>query len=704
MYKLNFKGLNNDWVEQLRDVELNELEWRDYVTGLRTVDATEYFHGTRFNQLNTENSVTADLVYPMINRNNTRAAAQKRPQLHLRSIFLAMFEKIGYSINSAFLDSDWVKGLNPPNTDYTDAFGNPYEHLGLSVDPVFQMTREQQDVIGELIEYSTTGITGTDPNTWADATVMGNRSDYPAINLRPLYRFPNIINTQITDNFGRFNTSTSEFTVGTSGTYVLEFDFEFEFAFWDLFLGFNWQPYTGKFDNTQHPPSFKWYVVKNNTSDTVIDGVKLFERSVINVGTGVDTNRSIQFIATDHVFSAGDKISVFLELLEDATGQVQGYLNSPPFLTVANIGAMRYWKMRIKNNSVLKVVPKEDVQIGDVFRINSHIPEGIKCMDLLQDFKTMFNLYFDVDLVTKTVFIEPRDDFYSGNLVDITDSIDLTTPPLLNYLSDYKNELVFEYATDSKDKYLEQWNKVNKKVYGQYKYLFNNNERFDKGQSVLKTSLISASIQGAMNNPINNPETTSLIKEEYLDADNVGKGVNQNYGARVFQLVRGKQFTTANASKGRIVNLVGIMENYANTPTFGDRKLTFIGEHGLVWDYYTKTIANIEDTVLLTIKMNMSLATFNSWDLKDTFYISEPAEIAGYYITDSIKNFNVTKETMTTVTLVKFKDFEPVAVTGGVGNVNVITQTPSQPQEIMCIVNGAIVSCLDNNLQKMYKI
>ena len=35
MHKLVFKGLNNDWVERLRGVELNELPWRDYLTGLR---------------------------------------------------------------------------------------------------------------------------------------------------------------------------------------------------------------------------------------------------------------------------------------------------------------------------------------------------------------------------------------------------------------------------------------------------------------------------------------------------------------------------------------------------------------------------------------------------------------------------------------------------------------------------------------------
>jgi hypothetical protein len=706
MYKLNFKGLNNDWVERLRDVELNELNWRDYVTGLRDVDATEWFDANRINTiLNVNNSDNYDLVYPLVNRNNNGTSQNKRPQLHLKSIVDSMFEKIGYTVNSNFFNSDWIKGV----VAYVDAFGNNYNHLGLSVDPSFQMMRDQQDLIGQSIEYTSSGITGTDPNTeWADDTEMGNLATPPATNFRTVYRFPTHINNLITDTFARFDPLTSEFTVGTTGKYTVEFDFEFEFAFWNLTFT-TWQKYTGLSTYYEHPPSFKWYIVKNNSaSNTVIDGQILFQRSIINVGAPntaqVRPQGNIQYSTLDHDFVAGDKISIFLELEENSKGHVLGWLNTQPPLTLANPGAMIYWKLRILNGAVLKIAPKADVQLGDVFRINSHIPEGIKCLSLLQDFKTMFNLYFDVDVNRKIVTIEPRDDFYTGVTEDITDMVDLSTPPVLNYLTSYKNEIVFEYVKDSKDKYLEQWNKVNKITYAQYKYLLQNNERFEKGQSTLSTALISASIQEQLENPANYPQITSIIKEEYLASDNVGKGVNQNYGARVFQLVSGTQYTPANVLRRNSVDLVAIMEDYANTPTFEDRKLTFVGTKGLVEDYYTKTLANIEDTAVLSIKINLSLYDYLKWDLKKSYYISEPAEIAGYYITDSIKNFNVTKEEMTSITLVKFKDFEPVAVQQGTGNVNAIIPTTPQPQEIMVTVNGAIVSCLDNNTQKMYKL
>jgi len=692
-YKLVFKGLNNDWVEKLQDVELNQLNWRDYLTGLRTQDATELFKGSRFTTLNGQNSVTSDLIYPYVNRNNGGATSAFRPQLHLRSIILSMFEKIGYTVSSAFLETNWVKGLNPPQTDYLDAHGNQYEHLGLSVDPNFQMTREQQALLNQTVEYSTTNVAVLLPPVWNTTTVIGNLATPAAPNVRSVYRFPTSINNTVLDNFSRFNTVTSEFTVGLKGLYDISLEFAYEWA-WNIYG--NWVNYTQVISpNIERPPSIKWYIVKNNTNDTVVDGAVLHTTTNI-VASGVGIPTPVQLLLT-----TGDKISLFLELFDDSHG-----FTGALAVANANQDGIKRWKLRINNGSVLKIVPKQQVTLGDTFRINSHIPDGIKCMTLLQDFKTMFNLYFDVDVNRKEVIIEPRDAFYQGTAINITDRIDFNTAPKLNYLSNYRNQIVFDYVTDSKDKYLEQWNKFNNKTYGQYKYTFGNNERFDKGQSVLSTSLISATIQEDLEGATTGI-MSSIIKEEYLDADNLGKPVNSNYGMRVFQLIKGRQYTPANVPRrttSPLTVLVAAMEDYANTPTFGDNRLTFDATNGLVERYYAKTLANIEDTAILTLKIILTLQDYFSWDLKKVYYISEPAEIAGYYITDSIKNFNVTKEAPTTITLVKYKDYTPVAITQGIGNVNVITQTNPQPQEIFVTVNGAIVSCLDNNLNKMYKI
>jgi len=696
MYKLNFKGLNNDWVEKLRDVELNQLNWRDYKTGLRTEDALESYSNNRFIALNGQNSVNADLVYPYINRNNAWYSIDFRPQLHLRSIVLSMFEKIGYTVSSAFLESDWIKGGT--GVQYLDAYAHLYTHFGLSVDPAFQMTRETQDLIGQTIEYSTSGITGTsDPNTWNPSETVGTLLLPVNNSVRSVYRFPASINTVVTDNFGRFNTATSEFTVGISGSYLVSFSFNNSTGYYEDYGG-TFKPWAfSGFGSASSglAPSFTWYIVKNNPSNTSINSLNVLYKGSVAGGSG-QNNMPNQTLT----LTSGDTVSVFLEYNDDASGFLgQPQLNAP---------SLNYWKTRINNGSVLKISPLSTVQIGTEFRINSHIPTGIKCLSLLQDFKTMFNLYFDVDINRKTVIIEPRDDFYNNTFLDITDKIDLNKPPTLNYLTGYKNEMVFKYAVDPKDKYLEQYNKINDLTYGELIYEMGNNTRFEKGQSTLSTQLLSATIQGELNGATTNI-ISSIVKEEYLDADNLNKPTNSNYGARVFQLAKGRQYDPAgnvrrpSGSTLSTIVLTGIMEDYANTPTFGDRRLTFNATNGLVEQFYAKTLANIEDTVILTVDLVLSLYEFQAWDLRKPYYISEPAEIAGYYITDSIKNFNVTKQTPTTITLVKFKDFTPVVIAQGVGNVPVIVIPPPQPQEIFVTVNGAIVPCLDNNLQKMYR-
>jgi hypothetical protein len=699
-YKLVFKGLNNDWVEQLRDVELNQLEWLDYDTGLRSEDATEVFSGTRMSYLNTQNSETEDLIYPAMNRNNGGATEALRPQLHLRSIILRMFEKIGYSVSSAFIESDWIKG----NVAFDDSLGNPYTHLGLSVDPAFQLEKDEQDLLGTGISYKTTGITGSDPNSWDLNACVGNIGLTPAApNIRTLYRFPNFINGLILDENNRFDPVTSEYTVPVSGVYELTFSFGHQWAFF-YDVSNQWEFWTNQVSElTTNPPSFKWYIVKNNTSNDSIDGKILHETipyskkpATQNTGTPNSNIEDSLPVTRFHTFATGDKISVFLGIEDEAAGNIETELNNP---------SLPYWRLIMLNDSVLSITAKAELQLGDVFRINSHIPKGVKCLTLLQDFKTLFNLYFDVDPLRRIVYIEPRDNFYLEGATDITDKIDFNTAPSLNYLSDYKNEMVFEYKTDTKDKYLEQWNKVHDREYGKYTYVMGNNSRFEKGQSTLKTSLLSATIQGNLNGTTN--IMTSIIKEQYLDKDNEGKPVNKNYGMRIFQLVRGRQYEPSGIARRTVSPLevtVAIMEEYSNTPTFEDRKLTFVGYRGLVWDYYTKTLANIEDTAILELRLNLGMYDYKAWNLRGVFYISEPAEIAGYYITDSVKNFNVTKEAMTSVTLVKFKDFTPVTVEGGTGNVNEITDNVPDPQPILCTVNGAIVNCLDNDLQIMFKI
>jgi hypothetical protein len=621
-----------------------------------------------------------------MNRNNSSATINKRPQLHLRAIIVAMFEKIGYTITSAFLDSDWILG----DVAYTDGYGNPYTHYGLSVDPAFVINREEDDLLNYAAEYVSTGVNmALTPGAWDASTMIGNLSLPSTPNMRTFYRFPVQFNTTVSDVGARFDNTISEYEVAVGGIYHVELDFKDEIAYYSPAAGDYVQYFQVLSPDVESPPSYTWYLVNNNTLDDAIDGTILWQRNA----------RQNVLIRENFTLNTGDKISLMVEFVDDS------FSKKSPTSTIFTLPAITQWRARIANNTRVKYTPQEDIGLGDVFRINSHIPNGIKCLDLLQDFKTMFNLYFEPDVKRKNILIEPRDTFFTGEVEDITDKIDKSSPFTLNYLTDYKNEMVFRYAEDSKDKYLAKWNKINDKTYAEYTYSFVNQSRFERGQSILATTLIAPTIQGELET---GEIMSSVIKEEWLDADNAGKPLNVEYSMRVFQLVRGQQYDTAGVPRrtaGSLIFTAAIMEEFDNTPTFEDRKLTFIGERGLVWDYYTKTLANIEDTAILRLKINLSLYDFIKWDLKKTYYIDSPEEIQGYYKTDSINNFNVTKEAIVPIVLVKTKDFVPVTVTGGGGGVSIITTTgtTASPSPILCTIGGIVVDVLDAAGAKIYR-
>jgi len=265
------------------------------------------------------------------------------------------------------------------------------------------MTREPQDLVGQSIKYSSAGTTGTNlPTTWATSEMIGSLAAPAANNVRNIYRFPNAINTVVTDNFNRFNVPTSEFTVGISGTYTLDFLFT-KIAKTAVNGVFNstlavpaFETWSFNLGNNQFAPAFKWYVVKNNVSDTVINPA-----NIVTSWQSVVGDRQENIPSQTLSFSSGDKISVFLEYVDNASGfpGVWSYLNAP---------SLKYWRTRIFDGAVLTITPLATITQNTTFRINSHIPKGVKCLTLLQDFKTMFNLYFDVDVNRKTVIIDDQ--------------------------------------------------------------------------------------------------------------------------------------------------------------------------------------------------------------------------------------------------------------------------------------------------------
>lgn len=101
-----------------------------------------------------------------------------------------------------------------------------------------------------------------------------------------------------------------------------------------------------------------------------------------------------------------------------------------------------------KNNVFSSLVEGSNIVMADV------MPE-IKQKDFIADVRTMFNLYFYTDELAKKIYIEPRDEFYEKEAIDWSLKIDKSKNKVISHLGDsLGDEIIFQYSNDSNDKYI----------------------------------------------------------------------------------------------------------------------------------------------------------------------------------------------------------------------------------------------------------
>ena len=85
------------------------------------------------------------------------------------------------------------------------------------------------------------------------------------------------------------------------------------------------------------------------------------------------------------------------------------------------------YTINILSNSSLFSNPESIYQEGQVIDIVSSLTNKVKQADFIKYLIKMFNLYVEVDQVDKKKFIiEPRDDFYTNDIVDLTPYLDIS--------------------------------------------------------------------------------------------------------------------------------------------------------------------------------------------------------------------------------------------------------------------------------------
>lgn len=439
-------------------------------------------------------------------------------------------------------------------------------------------------------------------------------------------------------------------------------------------------------------PSTGRYILELSTSagDANITTASVVTKVYVN---GVETN-SFAF-TTSSATQTGTR-DVTLTLNSSDVVSVYATIDTLSPSTSANVKAGSYFN----------IYRATELAEGDSYTLSEIIPDDYKLLDVINDFTRMFNIYYWTDVRTKTVYLEPRNTFFEAeaNAIDWTDKIDLSNKYELDYVSSYKRSVEFSYKDLSSDEWLKGWESNNKRKYGEYTH--NLPDRFAEGTTSIKLDLFSAPYAHVANEVTylqsgtfnkNLAFTTLKVWNEYRNDGLQPEERITNYNPKIFFFKFGGQ--TSLDGTTRLMDFFGtsyasaipygIFEAYNNTDTpinlnFADSfKSDGSVDRGLFYNYYASMMKNIEEGGRLIAYFNLDNVDIENLDFRKLVYIDYPAQVKGYYLIESVIDYNPIKNGLTKVSLFKFENLGSVSIDSTQeGNNSVDTDNGNLPQPL----------------------
>jgi len=597
---------------------------------------TQNFTQSGITTVNTSGRSINDIFYPFVDRNTANDIGTYRPVFYLRNLFELFFSGIGYSIDSDFLSSKFVNGSGNNN--------------GLAVDLGVNFEFDESDIVDTIANYSGDNA---DAVNYFLAWIFQGATPIAVQTIRNITPFYTIENS---DDFSLFDPLVG-YTVPKTGFY--QFTFDFSQSLWSLYYGATFDP----------------------------RGLSPYIELQLKRGTEVVAFTDIN----DEVQPQGKNVnlSVFLNIGDVITFTIR---ERNQMLNPAEAFVNRKYKIQPRNNT-FNIQFKAKIELGDTYAISQVVPKDMKAIDLISDFKFLFNLYFDADIKRKVVKIEPRNSWVDVDSAEVdgyyqsvglasnwTDLIDYTNPPEIFNELNYNRDLKLRYKADADDKWLLQWEKNNNRTYAQY--IHNLGTRFPNGETILETKIIAPTIQGRTSNVV-----TSIVRQEYaplIGVDTDQPSPNNRYAPRI----------------GWIVNSSFVMEAFDDLVVFADSsKLTFNGTNGLFERFWSKNIRNLINAVVVKCKVRLTKYEIKTFDFSKPVYIALPQQLAGYYAVQSIEA-NLLDDDLVNVELLTYKDYAPLTVDPSQRtNINANTQNQqNQPARFVLFeddTTGQLINVLD---------
>lgn len=606
-----------------------------------------------------------------------------RPCLWVYDVFHAIFNNVGYTIDSTFIETaDFKKLLFAlPNFKYNNAqdryllygFESRFKKISANTDARIPDNGTPYFDINQTGTYNTelTQIDLVDITEAAGYDKDDELND-SGLSSSGVYTFPEYGRYDIQlENFGYWYDDVIDNSSGNAGVDIITSSLQIQLQ-----------------------------TVGESTWNTIEEGLLDSELTVHSLSSGNSPSsgeRKFPNVNFSRYFNKNDKIRLRLKNVFMHHGGTSAgfklYLFGSSNIT-SNSSAGFDGLYNIKFNP-------EFVEYGQTYDLKNVINKKYKQMDFIKGVSHAFNLQFSTDEISKIVYIEPFDTFYKSfyDAIDWTDKVDLSQEIKDVFVKDsFKRDIIFKYKTDDKDAKVEQrGNDYFEKILDEYPYKETLSDEFERGESVFENPFFAGTFNAKDRDVSKTPDpayNACLWQEKedggFISPNDLGRpdkgydflprllywkkyspdlGGNTCFKYAVAQLFSGT-FKGIFAESGAINVLSTVypqatsinredassmLLSYGNvyvtdyddaTNTYADQTIV----KGLYQTYYEKMINMLkENPRIRTLSLNLKIKDIVNLDFRNLVYID-----GVYWRINKIKDFNPLTNTTTKVELIEW--------------------------------------------------
>jgi len=567
-YNCVFFGSNLSWASDMQDSKMNEIEW-----GIGGDELTYNKESivTTWQDEDCNTSPSSYIVYPITSYGDYNALGESgtiqlldtaydagvgtsssmlgyygflesgdtygtpppvadwRPSVFVKNTLDKIFEKINYRINSTFMETDMFKKLVwlLPNFKYN----NPDARvLNYSVRSLF---KNEVALIAARAGYDTVYDDGIqsftrNPISQTNATVgdginKGNyyfngfgaaEFDMSADNMT--FSLGESAYVDLGDNY---------ITIGEYGEYLISLSgLQSRLA-----LGFKGGGNSETLDSMHTAVNLQVLTVGNTNTTTSwknldigtnqLSPTNIGNTNTVNSATSANTEyKALGDISLKRYFNKGDKIRLTLGMrLHSSSDSNQ------------NFGLIVFFKS-VGGVFNLELNPM-NVAYGQTYNLNDVINSDYKQIDFIKGISHAFNLQMTTDESTRTINIEPFDDFYKpySEALDWTYKLDRSSETSDKWLGgDLKRNLVFKYKSDDADNKVKyRGEEFFLKIQDEYPYITELPDTFKKGDSLFENPFFAGTFNSQDQDTVKFPPLdtaySACLWKENVEADDVAR-------------------------------------------------------------------------------------------------------------------------------------------------------------------------------------